>query len=123
MIKHIPQLLEAGITSLKIEGRMKTIYYVATVVRVYRQALDAYLKDPKNWTFQEDWLQELYKASHRPFTTGFYFNKPSKEDQIYEETYAPANMTSSGWWNTGIRKPKEPSFSSATDFITRTRWN
>ena len=87
MIKHLPQLIEAGLTSLKIEGRMKTIYYVATVVRVYRQALDAYLKDPDNWEFNPEWLEELQKASHRPFTTGFYHHKPSEEDQIYDETY------------------------------------
>ena len=87
MIKHIPALIQAGITSLKIEGRMKTIYYVATVVRVYRQALDAYLTDPDNWEFKPEWLEELQKASHRPYTTGFYFDKPSEADQIYEETH------------------------------------
>ncbi|SDY88218.1 peptidase U32 family protein [Tindallia californiensis] len=87
MIRHIPQLIDAGITSLKIEGRMKTIYYVATVLRVYRQAIDAYIADPLNWTFQPEWMEELKKASHRPFTTGFYFGKPTEEDQIYDETY------------------------------------
>lgn len=87
MIKHIPNLIEAGITSLKIEGRMKTIYYVATVVRVYRQALDAYLQDPEHWEFKPEWLEELQKASHRPYTTGFYLDQPSEEDQIYAETY------------------------------------
>lgn len=81
MIEHIPELIESGITSLKIEGRMKSSYYVATVVKAYRQALDSYLRDKENYKFDPEWLVEVSKASHREFSTGFYFGKPKK--QIY----------------------------------------
>ena len=83
MIEYIPELIESGITSLKIEGRMKTAYYVATVVRAYRMAIDAYYKDPENWKFNPIWLEELKKGSHRHFTTGFYNDKPGDEEQNY----------------------------------------
>lgn len=84
MIEYIPELIESGINSLKIEGRMKTAYYVATVVRAYRMAIDAYYKDPENWKFNPMWLDELKKGSHRHFTTGFYLDKPDEEDQNYQ---------------------------------------
>jgi putative protease len=84
MIEHIPELINAGICSAKIEGRMKSIYYVATVVHAYRQAIDAYYEDPDNYEFNEEWLTELKKASHREFTTGFYFNQPTNLDQNYQ---------------------------------------
>ena len=84
MIEHIPELFESGISSAKIEGRMKSVFYVASVVRAYRAAIDAYQADPSNYTFFNDWKDELCKVSHRHFTTGFYFNKPSHEDQNYE---------------------------------------
>lgn len=83
MIEHIPELIRAGVTSLKIEGRMKSSYYVATVVKTYRDALDAYYKNPAGYTFKPEWLEEISKASHREYTTGFYFNKPTGKDQIY----------------------------------------
>lgn len=82
MIEYIPQVLEAGVTSLKIEGRMKSSYYVATVVKAYRDAIDSYYNNPKEYVFNPKWLEEVSKASHREFTTGFYFGKPS-EGQIY----------------------------------------
>jgi putative protease len=84
MIEHIPEVIESGITSLKIEGRMKSSYYVASVVKAYRQAVDAYLKDKENYMFDPEWLIEVSKASHREFSTGFYFGKPKK--QIYESS-------------------------------------
>ena len=84
MIEHIPELIESGLASLKIEGRMKSVFYVATVVRAYRQAIDAYYEDPEGWTFKEEWLEELKKVSNRHFTNGFYFNKPRNVDQNYE---------------------------------------
>ncbi len=83
MIEHIPELVEAGIYSFKIEGRMKSSFYVATVVSAYRKAIDAYMADPENYKFNPEWLCELSKASHREYTKGFYFNKTSGEDQIY----------------------------------------
>jgi putative protease len=83
MIEHIPELIEAGIFSFKIEGRMKSSFYVATVVNAYRRAIDAYFADPGSYKFDPQWLEELSKASHREYTTGFYFNKTTGEDQIY----------------------------------------
>ena len=83
MIRHIPDLVHAGIDSAKIEGRMKSIFYVATVVHAYRQDIDAYYEDPDNYVFREEWMEELLKASHREFTTGFYYGKPGHEEQNY----------------------------------------
>lgn len=83
MIEHIPELIESGIFSLKIEGRMKSSFYVATVVSAYRKAIDAYMSDSENYRYDPEWLAELSKASHREYTTGFYFNKTTGEDQIY----------------------------------------
>lgn len=83
MIEYIPELINSGIKSFKIEGRVKSSYYVATVIRSYRMAIDEYFKDPKNYNFNEKWVNEIKKASHRDFTTGFYFNKPTEEDQVY----------------------------------------
>lgn len=83
LLAHIPALAEAGLSSLKIEGRMKSVHYVATVVKVYREALDAYAANPQNYMVRNEWWDELDKISHRPYTTGFYFNKTTHEDQIY----------------------------------------
>lgn len=83
MIEHIPELIKSGIKSLKIEGRVKSSYYVATVVRSYRMALDEYYRNPAEYKFNEKWLDEIKKASYRDFTTGFYFGKPTEEAQVY----------------------------------------
>lgn len=83
MIDCIPDLVKAGVTSFKIEGRMKSMYYVATVVSAYRSALDKYLADPENYTFDPSDFDELCKASHREFTHGFYYSKPTANDQNY----------------------------------------
>lgn len=84
MIEHIPDLVKAGISSAKIEGRMKSAFYVATVVGVYRKALDKFYEDPENYKFDPAWLTELKKVSHRDFTTGFYYEKATNEAQNYE---------------------------------------
>ncbi len=86
MVEYVPEIIESGITSLKIEGRMKTTYYVAMVVKAYRAAIDKYYEDPENWKFDPKWMKELKKASHRDFTTGFYFNKPDHTDHHYDNT-------------------------------------
>lgn len=86
MIEYIPKLAEAGLSSLKIEGRMKSVFYVATVVRAYRQAIDAYEKNPEGWSFNPQWMEELKKVSNRRFTQGFYFQKPRNTDQNYESS-------------------------------------
>jgi putative protease len=83
MIRHIPEIVQSGITSLKIEGRVKTPYYVATVVGAYRREIDRYFADPENYKFNEDEYIELCKVSHRPYTTGFYFGKPDENSQVY----------------------------------------
>ena len=84
MIEHIPDLIKAGINSAKIEGRMKSVFYVATIVSAYRRAIDAYYADPENYEFKPEWMTELKKVSHREFTTGFYFDKPTNKDQNYQ---------------------------------------
>ena len=84
MIEYVPELINCGITSFKIEGRMKTAYYVATTVRAYRMAIDAYYEDPENWKFNPIWLEELKKGSHRDYCTGFYFDKPDENAHNYE---------------------------------------
>ncbi len=82
-IRHIPELVQSGIASLKIEGRVKTEYYVATVVGAYRREIDRYCQDPENYVFNEAEFDELCKVSHRPYTTGFYFGKPDENSQVY----------------------------------------
>ncbi|MGN0659813.1 MAG: U32 family peptidase [Emergencia sp.] len=84
MIEHIPEIVQSGIMSAKIEGRMKSVFYVATIVHAYRQAIDAYFADPENYVFDPRWLTELKKVSHREFTTGFFFNQPTNKDQNYQ---------------------------------------
>ena len=83
MIGHIPELIESGLCSLKIEGRMKSAFYVASVVHAYRLAIDSYYSDPEHYQLKDEWLEELLKVSHRRFTTGFYFDKPTSEAQNY----------------------------------------
>ena len=83
MIEHIPELIDAGIDSLKIEGRMKTALYVATVARTYRKALDDYQKDPELYRKNMPWyLDQISNCTYRQFTTGFFFGKP--DSQIYD---------------------------------------
>lgn len=85
MIEHIPHLLAAGIDSFKIEGRMKTALYVATVTRAYRKAIDDYQKDPALYQQNLSWYrEEISKCTYRQFTTGFFFGKPDEQAQIYD---------------------------------------
>lgn len=84
MINNIPDLINAGVNSLKLEGRMKTSFYVATIVKAYREAIDDCLNDIDLYNSKIDYyMGEVSKASHREFTTGFYYNKPSHTEQIY----------------------------------------
>ena len=85
MIEHIPELIEAGIDSFKIEGRMKTALYVATVARTYRKAIDDYLESPELYQKNMDWYKEqISNCTYRQFTTGFFFGKPDETTQIYD---------------------------------------
>lgn len=85
MIEHIPELMESGIDSFKIEGRMKTALYVATVARTYRRAIDDYKQSPELYAKNLPWYQDqISNCTYRQFTTGFFFGKPSEEAQIYD---------------------------------------
>ena len=95
-ISFVEKLIEAGITSLKIEGRVKSAYYIATVVRAYRRAIDSYLKDPKNYKFDESLDKEVISSSHRPFTYGFYFGTPMEDGQYNNNQVAIPKSTFKG---------------------------
>ena len=83
MIKHIPELIKSGVHSLKIEGRMKNEFYVASVVKAYREAVDAYFENPDNYVFNEEWMNTVMKVSHRQYHTGFFLGKMG--EQSYDE--------------------------------------
>ena len=85
MIEHIPELIDSGFDSFKIEGRMKTALYVATVARTYRKAIDDYLESPELYRENMDWyLDQISNCTYRQFTTGFFFGKPDESAQIYD---------------------------------------
>lgn len=85
MIEYIPELIDAGIDSFKIEGRMKTALYVATVARTYRKAIDDYLESPEKYRANMEWYKaEISKCTYRQFYTGFYFGKPGEDAQVYD---------------------------------------
>lgn len=87
LLQYLPQLISAGIDSLKIEGRMKGIYYVASVVRIYRHAIDCLFSDPDHYQCKSEWLAELCKISHRGYTTGFFLGPPKDIDHQYHSSY------------------------------------
>ena len=85
MIEHIPEILESGIDSLKIEGRMKTALYVATVARTYRKAIDDCLQSRELYEKNMPWyLEQISNCTYRQFTTGFFYGKPDENAQIYD---------------------------------------
>jgi len=86
MIEHIGELIESGVYSFKVEGRMKSPYYVASVINAYRKAIDLYYKNPTNYKPTQDLIDELFKNSHRDYTTGFYFGE---HDSVCLETSQP----------------------------------
>lgn len=94
MIEYVPEMIEAGIDSFKIEGRMKTALYVATVARTYRKAIDDYCKSPELYKSNMEWYKsEIGKCTYREFTTGFYFGKPDETTQIYDSNTYVKNYT------------------------------
>ncbi len=82
MIEHIPELMESGIDSFKIEGRMKSEYYAAVTTNAYRMAIDAYAADPSGYRYDPRWLEELESVSHREYCTGYYFDSPHENAQL-----------------------------------------
>ena len=92
LLEHLPAIIATGAASLKIEGRMKGINYVASVLRVYRQALDEYFADPAGYCCRPEWLEELAKLSHRGYTTGFLFGEPRNVGQEYHSAYIRSHV-------------------------------
>lgn len=93
MIEHIPQLVEAGISSFKVEGRMKSAYYVASVISAYRRAIDGYLKNADSYVFDEELGEELLRSASRGFTTGFFFGAPGLKGQDITREEDPRKYT------------------------------
>lgn len=85
MIEHIPDLIQNGVDSFKIEGRMKSIHYVSTVANVYKKAVDSYMADPENYECKQEWIDELWKVAQRELATGFYYQTPTEEEQLFGE--------------------------------------
>ena len=94
MIEHIPDLCRAGISSLKIEGRMKTALYVATVARTYRKAIDDFYESEEKYLSRMDWYrEEIRKCTYRRFTTGFYYGRPDEDSMVYDSnTYVSESI-------------------------------
>lgn len=86
LIQYIPEIIQSGVSSMKIEGRMKSLHYTATVTSVYRQALDLYYQAPEEYQFDEKWLEELRKVSHRDYITGFFLNPPGSVEHNYRSS-------------------------------------
>ena len=92
MIEHLPAMIKSGLTSLKIEGRMKGIHYLASVLNVYRRAIDAYYHDPAGYQVNPAWIQELGQISHRGYCTGFYFNDPDQIIADFDKNQNTGNL-------------------------------
>ncbi|MCF8070297.1 MAG: U32 family peptidase [Desulfobacterales bacterium] len=93
MVEHIPEMIDAGIISLKIEGRMKSINYLASTVRIYRQAIDLFYENPEKFHMKPEWISELGSIANRAYCTGFYFNDPEQTIPGYEVTHtSPVNI-------------------------------
>lgn len=83
LLPYLPDVIASGVDSLKIEGRMKSVHYAASVVKAYREAIDSYFAAPEQFEVKKEWVEELDKVSHRAYTTGFYYGRPTEKDQIY----------------------------------------
>ena len=83
LLPYLPDVIASGVDSLKIEGRMKSVHYAASVVQAYREAIDSYFAAPEQFEVKKEWVEELDKVSHRAYTTGFYYGRPTEKDQIY----------------------------------------
>ncbi|AOM82510.1 peptidase U32 family protein [Salisediminibacterium beveridgei] len=85
LVESIPKMIEAGIDSLKVEGRMKSIHYIATVIGVYRKVIDSYCEDPDGFTMKKEWIKELEKCANRPAAPAFFEHVPGFEEQMFRE--------------------------------------
>ena len=83
LLPYLPDVIASGVDSLKIEGRMKSVHYAASVVKAYREAIDSYFAAPEQFEVKKEWVEELDKVSHRAYTTGCYYGRPTEKDQIY----------------------------------------
>ena len=83
LLPYLPDVIASGVDSLKIEGRMKSVHYAASVVKAYREAIDSYFAAPEQFEVKKEWVEELDNVSHRAYTTGFYYGRPTEKDQIY----------------------------------------
>ena len=83
LLPYLPDVIASGVDSLKIEGRMKSVHDAASVVKAYREAIDSYFAAPEQFEVKKEWVEELDKVSHRAYTTGFYYGRPTEKDQIY----------------------------------------
>lgn len=117
MIEYIPELVAAGIDSFKIEGRMKSLHYAATVTAVYRQALDQYAADPAKYQYDPQWLEELKTVSHRSYTTGFYFGKPGATEHNYESSAYIRNFDFMGFVMRYLPEEKEALIEVRSKFV------
>lgn len=85
MIEHIPELVKAGISSFKLEGRVRSAYYTAVVTNTYRMAIDSYFADPEGYVFRKEWMRELCSVSHRQYDTGFFFTSPHERANVVDD--------------------------------------
>lgn len=83
LLPYLPEIIKAGISSFKIEGRVKSEYYVGSVTKVYREAIDAYFENPDQFVVKDSWMEELRTVSHRAYNSGFFMHKPDETGQIY----------------------------------------
>lgn len=116
MIEHIPDLVESGIDSLKIEGRMKTALYVATVARTYRMALDDYKQDKALYEARLPFYrEEIAKCTYRQYTTGFFYGKPNEHTQIYDSNTYNKEYTYLGLVNSSVKRAELPAPADGTE--------
>lgn len=122
MIEHIPELVNAGIDSFKIEGRMKTALYVAVVSRTYRQAIDDYFEDPQKYIDNIPYYKkEIAKCTYRQFTTGFFFGPTTHDSQIYDNNTYVKGYEYLGTIHESL-EDGEVSLSRKTNSVSVTKW-
>ena len=115
MIEHVPELVNSGISSFKIEGRVKSAYYTAVVTNTYRMAIDAYLADPGSFRYDPVWMRELCSVSHRQYDTGFFFTDPHERANIVDE---PGYIREKSYLATAVTDADEEGFAS---FVQRNK--